>query len=161
MVGEHTALQIEALAEDAQEDSEPGDTAQTITGTARALPVQQIEELPSMSNQHIPLTSKTDKDLQWEVNKFTVKTARLDLQILLKEKQHILKQRQEQLKALALPELHAQSNSQGHLNNLASGKTRPQSDTSMAKILIVTGPAQQSAEEPKIICKKSKKKLCK
>ena len=79
--------------------------------------------------------------------------------MLLKEKQRILKWKGEQLKMLTSTELHAQGDPQSYPNNSAPGRTRSQSDTSMAKIPMANRLAQQSTKEPKTIRKKSKKEL--
>ena len=60
------ALQAKTVAGGAQEDSEKKETTKTVTGTASALPVPQVKELPPMPHQRMPLTSKTNEDLQQE-----------------------------------------------------------------------------------------------
>ena len=152
-------MQAKAVAGDSQEDSKQRETAQTVTGTAKALPVPQVKELPPAPYQRTPSTSETDKDLQREVNKVIAETARLNLQLLLKEKQRILKHKREQLEALVLPKLHVQRNPWNHPNNAALGITRPQSNTSMAEILMAKTLAQQSAKETKTIWEKFEKEL--
>ena len=79
--GRTAAIQAEALARDAREDTKQGHLAQT--KTASALPVPRIEELSSTTDRRISPTLETDENLQQKV---VAETARLDLQILLKDK---------------------------------------------------------------------------
>ena len=105
------------------------------------------------------MTSKSNEDLQRKIDKVTAETARLDLRLLLKKKQRILKHKRELLEGLTLLELHAQENPQGHPNNAAPGRTWPQSNTSTAEIPMARKLAQRRAKEPKIIREKSEKEL--